>query len=183
MSIADLQYLSDLDNGNLEFDLPDLEKCSISINSDNKEGWIKVFKDGNKDKFHLYSKEEKQGAIYVDIDTIEQLSLANQYINLKDSYEGYRGWFGYDMSDQEMKSQSIIWAENKNENDGTRFGIKVDGENMFKIAMNRGTTFVYLDSFSEQTLENFLGQNKEKNDEQEYETDSEYADEGRDYDD
>ena len=40
MSIADLQYLSDLDNGNLEFDLPDLEKCSISINSDNKEGWI-----------------------------------------------------------------------------------------------------------------------------------------------
>ena len=64
--------------------------------------------------------------------------------------------------------------------DGTRFGIKIDGDKMFRIAMNKGNTFVYLDSSSPNTLESFLGQQKDEI-EQEYETDSEYDDKGRDY--
>ena len=51
---------------------------------------------------------------------------------------------------------------------------------MFRIAMNRGMTFVYLDS-SEHTLEQFLG-DTESEIEQEYETDQDYGDSGRDYD-
>ncbi len=48
--------------------------------------------------------------------------------------------------------------------------------------MNRGNTFVYLDSDSSNTLEAFLGQ--EKNEiEKEYDTDTEYNNFGRDYDD
>ena len=52
---------------------------------------------------------------------------------------------------------------------------------MFRIAMNKGNTFVYLDSDSPNTLESFLSQQKNEI-EQEYETDSEYGDDGRDYD-
>ena len=71
---------------------------------------------------------------------------------------------------------------NKNKKDGTRFGIKIDGDKMFRIAMNKGNTFVYLDSDSPNTLESFLSQQKDEI-EQEYETDSEYGNDGRDYDD
>lgn len=53
---------------------------------------------------------------------------------------------------------------------------------MFRMAMIKGNTFVYLDFNSPNTLESFLGQQKDEI-EQEYETDSEYDDEGRDYDD
>lgn len=83
---------------------------------------------------------------------------------------------------EEMQSNNIMWAENKNPKDGTRFGIKIEEDNMFRIAMNKGNTFVYLNSNTPNTLEAFLGQSKDK-DEQEYETDSEYNYEGREYDD
>ena len=81
-----------------------------------------------------------------------------------------------------MESGNIKWAGNKSKRDGTRFGIKFDEDRMYRIAMNRGSTFVYLDSSSNNTLEHFLGQEVDEI-EQEYETDSEYGDDGRDYDD
>ena len=92
----------------------------------------------------------------------------------------YRGWFEYSLSDEEMQSDNIIWAGIKNKKDGTRFGIKIDGNKMFRIAMNKGNTFVYLDADSSNTLEAFLGQQKDEI-EQDYETDSEYGDKGREY--
>lgn len=73
-------------------------------------------------------------------------------------------------------------GRNKSKKDGTRFGIKIEGDKMFRIAMNKGNTFVYLDSASPNTLESFLGQQKDEI-EQEYDTDTEYGDDGRDYDD
>jgi MoxR-like ATPase len=182
MSLADLQHISEMENGDLEFELPDLERCYISINSNNQEGWIKIFNTGNKGNFRLYSDDDEQGKFYVDIDTLEQLKMANEYMDFDDYDNRYKGWFEYSLSDEEIESDNIIWAGNKNKKDGTRFGLKIDGDNMFRIAMNRGATFVYLDSSSEHTLENFLGQEKDEI-EQEYEIDSEYGDEGRDYDD
>ena len=50
---------------------------------------------------------------------------------------------------------------------------------MFRIAMNKGNIFVYLDADSPNTLESFLGQQKDEI-EQEYKTDSEYGDDGKD---
>ena len=182
MSLADLQHLVEMENGDLEFELPDLQRCYITINSENQEGWIKLFNDGNKGDFRLYSNEEEQGRFYVDIDTIEQLSVASEYMDFDDYHNRYQGWFEYTLSEEEMQSDNIVWAGNKNKKDGTRFGIKIDGDKMFRIAMNKGNTFVYLDSDSPNTLESFLGQQKDEI-EQEYETDSEYGDDGRDYDD
>ena len=181
-SVADLQHIAEMENGDLEFELPDLEKCCITINSDNQQEWMKLFKDGNTGRFRLYSDDNEQGKFYVDIDTIEQLQMASEYMDF-DSYNNrYRGWFEYSLSDEEIQSDNIMWAGNKSKKDGTRFGIKIDEDKMYRIAINKGNTFVYLDSDSPNTLESFLGQKKDEI-EQEYETDSEYIDEGRDYDD
>lgn len=182
MSLDDLQHVSEIESGNLEFELPNLEKCSIAIDYDNQQGWLKIFEDGNKGGFKLYSDDNEEGKFYVDIDTIEQLKIASEYINFERGRSSYRGWFEYSLSNEEMQSDNILWAGNKNKKDGTRFGIKIDGDDMFRIAMNGQSTFVYLDSYSTNTLEKFLGQGKDEI-EQEYKTDSEYGDEGRDYDD
>lgn len=181
MSLADLQQISEMENGDLEFELPDLERCNITINSENQQGWMKLLKDGNKGGFRLYSNDDEQGKFYVDIDTIDQLQIASEYMEFDNYYNRYRGWFEYDFPDEEIQSDNIVWAGNKNKKDGTRFGLKIDGDKMFRIAINKGNTFVYLNSDSPNTLEAFF--NKQKDEiEQEYETDSEY-DDGRDYDD
>lgn len=182
MSLADLQRISEMENGDLEFELPDLERCYITITSNNQEGLVKLFQDGNKGNFRLYSDDNEQDRMYVDIDTIEQLQMASQYIDFDDYYNRYKGWFEYSLSDEEIQADSIIWAGNKSKKDGTRFGIKIEGDKMFRIATNKGNTFVYLDSASPNTLESFLGQQKDEI-EQEYDTDTEYGDDGRDYDD
>lgn len=62
---------------------------------------------------------------------------------------------------EEFNQENIIWAANKNDQYGTRFGIEVDGENFFKIAINHGNTFVYLDTGKDLTLERFSGQKEE----------------------
>lgn len=180
-SLADLQRISEMENGDLEFELPDLERCYITITSNNQEGWVKLFQDGNKGNFRLYSDDNEQDKIYVDIDTIEQLQMASQYMDFDDYNNRYKGWFEYSLSDEEIQSDNIVWAGNKSKKDGTRFGIKIEGDKMFRIAMNKGNTFVYLDSASPNTLESFLGQQKDEI-EQEYDTDTEYGDDGRDYD-
>jgi len=101
--------------------------------------------------------EDEPEKLYVNIDTVEQLQLACQYINFKERYyNSYSGWFEYSLSDEELQSDNIIWAGNKDEGNGTRFGIKIDGDKMFRIAMNTGNTFVYLDSGSSNTLETLL---------------------------
>ena len=182
MSIADLQHIAEMENDDLEFELPDLERCCITLNSNNQQGLTKLFEDGNKGGFKLYSDDHEQGELYIDIDTIEQLQMASEYIDLNDYHNKYRGWFEYSLSDEEIQSDNIVWAGNKNKKDGTRFGIKMDGDKMFRIAMNKGNIFVYLDADSPNTLESFLGQQKDEI-EQEYKTDSEYGDDGKDYDD
>ncbi len=186
VSLADLQHLSELDNGEMEFDLPDLERCRITIRSnEDAKPWIEMLQDDNPHNFRLYGDENDNGKIYVDVDTVEQLAIVCKHIDFDDDddYYGkkYSGWFEYSMSDEEIESGNIMWASNKSKKDGTRFGLKIDGDKMFRIAMNRGSTFVYLDS-KNNTLERFLGHEKQGM-EQEYETDREYGDDGRDHDD
>ena len=180
MSLSDLQHIAEVESSDLNFELSNLEKCSIAIDSNNQSGWVKLLENGNKYGFRLFSDDNGHGNFYVGIDTIEQLQVASEYVTFDDYYSGYKGWFEYPLLAEEAKSDDIMWAGNME--DGTRFGIKMDGDRMFRIAANRGKTFVYLDSNSSNTLEAFLGKSENKI-EQEYETDSDYDDNGRDYDD
>lgn len=177
MSLADIQDLNKVEDGAIEVELPDLERCSIKITSKNKEGWAKIFENKPKSNFTIYTDEQYHD-YYVNIDTLDQLQDVTKYVDLDSYYDGYSGWFEYSMPDSDIQSDNIIWAENKNEKDGTRFGIKINNGNLFKIAMNRGTTFVYLHSDSSNSLEAFL-ENENVNDEkteQDYGTDDEYID-------
>ncbi len=183
MSLADLQHLAEIDSGNLEVDLPNLERCSITVNSDNYKGWSKILENGNKAGFKFYIDDSEEKNFHVRIDNVEQLQIVSKYMLFDDSYyRRYKGWFEYSFSDEEMQSENIVWAENKSQKGKTKFGIKIDGDKMYRIAVNRGTAFVYLDSASSNTLENFLKQEKDEM-VQEYKTDSEYDDECKDYDD
>lgn len=185
MSLADIQHLAEMENGELEFELPDLERCRMTITSEKDAApWIEMLGEGNPHNFKIYADDNDNGNMYVDIDTIEQLQVVCEHIEFdRDDYYGkrYQGWFECSLTAEDIESGNILWAGNKNQKDGTRFGIKIDGDKMYRIAMNRGNTFVYLDS-RENTLEQFLG-DQEQEFEQEYETDSEYGDNGRDYDD
>lgn len=185
MSLADIQHLAEMETEGLEFELPDLERCRRAITSgDEISSWRKMLENGNPYKFRLYADEENDGKIYADIDTVEQLQEVCKHIDFddEDDYEKrYEGWFECSLSSEEMQSGNIIWADNKDQKSGTRFGVKIEGENMFRIAMNRGMTFVYLDS-RESTLEQFLA-NRTSEMEQEYETDKEYNNDGIDLDD
>ena len=208
-SLADVQRISAIENAGLEVELPDLERCSIPINSWNKDSWKKIFETYGKKGFNIVYRNSD---LNVNIDSVEQLMSVSKYLNFQaekqeehhnsqyydddeyydDEYEDskkeykyhdtYSGWFEYTITDEEIDNENIIWAGNKRESDGTRFGLKLDENRMFRIAMYKGNTYVYLDSDSANTLEAFLGQQKNI-DEQAYETDSEYDEEGRDYDD
>ena len=68
MSVADLQHIAEMENGDLEFELPDLDRCYITLNSNNQQGWMKLFEDGNKGQFRLYSDENETGDLYVYIE-------------------------------------------------------------------------------------------------------------------
>lgn len=186
MSLADLQHIEEIESEGLEVNLPYLETCQINlsnINSNKIPTLVDLLKNSDE-KFEFESKEEdgyygRTENIYVTIRNTHQLEML---INCGISDISYKGWFAHELSDNDIESGNIIWAGNKSKRDGTRFGIKFDGTKMYKIAMNRGSTFVYLNSDSSHTLESFLGQEIDKT-EPEYETDSEYNDDDRDYDD
>lgn len=172
-SLADLQNIEKIEN--LEFDLPDLERCYIVINSKNKEGWAKIFSGENKDKFDMHI-DEKDGKYYINLDTVEQLQIASKEIEFGGYDNWYKGWFEYELTDEEMQSKNIKWAITKNNKDERRFGMILDGDKMFDLLKDGEKTFIYLNS-EENTIEQFLGQENDRAD-TEYETDL-----GYDYDD
>lgn len=181
-TLSDIQQVAKLEEGTLEFEIPELETCQINlsaINSDVVPIWVDLLKNSGEN-FDIISRESNsygsnEENIYVNVKSVKQLETLKKYgltgLN-------YSGWFEYDLLDEQNDPNSIIWAQNKSEKNGTRFGLKVEDDKMFKIAMNRGSTFVYLDSNNGRTLEGFLGLPEEIN--EEYETDSEY-DNDRDY--
>ncbi len=174
-SLADLQHITEIENFGMEVELPDLERCWIDINDENEQGWSKIFKEGNEGEFKIHATGPSDGRVLVEIDTVEQLQLASQYMDFTSYSNRYRGWFEYSLTEEERQSENIIWAEDKSGIDGTKFGVKIVGESMFDIVSSKGNTFVYLDSNTARTLENFL----EDSQNQRYDTDSEYGDEDR----
>lgn len=159
-SLAELKELSQLDSSSLEFNIPTLQRFAVPIYEQSGEIWSQIIKDGHKSEFTFFTRGDGQydDTLYAGIDTLQQLKLIQQYYGRDFAYEG---WFEYDLPGEEFNQENIIWAANKNDQYGTRFGIEVDGENFFKIAINHGNTFVYLDTGKDLTLERFSGQKEE----------------------
>lgn len=181
VSLDDLQHLSQVQGDDFEFELTDLERCRMGITSRNIEEWMEFFKSGNKTGLTLYSDPEYRNNFYTYINSLEQLKEVSEYIDFENS-EDYEGWFRYSWQDDGIQQDDVIWAENEDRKGKVRFGLKVVGDEIFRIASDGDNAFVRLDTSRNKTLETFLGQ-PEKNIEQEYETDLEYDDNGREYDD
>lgn len=159
-----LKALEALEKKGVEVDFPNLEICQINLTKVNPNAvplWIDLLQQSDEN-FQFESKREgyydDNVSIYVNIINTRQLEVLGKY-GLDEV--PYKGWFIHEMSDEEMKSEDICWADNEDEKDGTRFGIKMLGDKMYKIAINKGVTFVCLDSSEGYTLKHFLGQEVE----------------------
>lgn len=164
VSVADLERLSKIETDKLEFDL-DLPRCSFTINNYNRKSWMELLKNDDKGEFSFYSDEKVPEQMHIDVNTVEQLQTVSKYLS-----DYYGAWFEYD---EDIESNNIRWASNKRKGDGTRFGFKTIGDETFIVAMNRGSTFVYLDQ-EDCPLELFL--EKQNEIEEKFITDSEYDD-------
>ncbi len=186
-SLADLQRLEDVGEEGIEIEVPSLERCKMMMKTHGEksaEEWLKLLQNETTNILN-FGYDYENSEYYTMVDTLEQLQTICKYIEIpRESYyeNSYKGWFEYSISDEDMLRQNIIWAANKNEKDNTRFGIKISGEKMFKIASNRGINFVYLNS-ENFTLEEFLVNlvNKEQEKKEDYKTDGEYDESGIDY--
>lgn len=164
-TVADIERMSQISN--IEFDIPNLDRLSIRIELD-KDEWkefITYIVNSNNPLEYIY--EEKYNGMYLNIDTLEQLADAKKHIDISTSY---RRWFEFEMSDSDALSGDIIWAGEKDKY-GTRFGLKVIDDTIYKIAMNSGSTFVELNPQNELDLNLFLNRIVGQ---EEFETDSTY---------
>ena len=151
-SLADLQRISGIDDAGLEFELPDLPRYRKEIDSDSADAVVNLINNNNCG-IRLCSDDD--GNLFINIDTVEQLQIASQYLNLKDRYNGYDGWFECSSSSEELQSANIIWANNENKNSTVRFGLKTINGKTYEVVLANGKTFVHLNS-SRYKLEDFL---------------------------
>ncbi|MBQ3409241.1 MAG: AAA family ATPase [Clostridia bacterium] len=183
-SLADLQRMGEINSEELHFESPNLEVCQINISQmkpDKATAFVKLLKESGEE-FDFESEEMnsyngRSERILVNVVNTHQLELLKEY-GLADI--DYKGWFEHDISDEDMESGNIIWAGNVSLEDGTRFGVKIDGNRMYRIAKFSNRTFVYLNSINGNSLEHFLGQIEDDVD-HDYKTDSDYDDDD-DYD-
>ena len=183
-SLADLQRMGEINSEELHFESPNLEVCQINISQmkpDKATAFVKLLKESGEE-FDFESEEMnsyngRSERILVNVVNTHQLELLKEY-GLADI--DYKGWFEHDISDEDMESGNIIWAGNVSLEDGTRFGVQIDGNRMYRIAKFSNRTFVYLNSINGNSLEHFLGQIEDDVD-HDYKTDSDYDDDD-DYD-
>ena len=182
VSLADLKRISNMEEYGEKYKTPNLERCSIEVNMSYQQKLMEILKDGNKYGFEFYIHDDKPEELYMYIDTLEQLQKVAEHVDFDYYRDTYRGWFIIDLSEEEMNSDDIIWASNMNKKNGVRFGIKMIGDTMYRIAMTNGKTYVYLSSSSPEQLKKLTKQKEEKENENgtEFETDSEYDDDERD---
>jgi len=117
LSMYDMNYASELENKGVKIEVPELYK-NLGI------------------KFESY--DENRYRIYID--NIKQLKELRPILD-NDDY--FSGWIE-DSVDMEM--DNIIWADNIDNKTGTKFGIELINDEIFKVATNGGKKFVYLDS-------------------------------------
>lgn len=177
MSLADIQMIEEIEGEGLRIDLPELETCEINLTKMSDEN-ISKFYDLVKrtdEKIEIESRDYESYSgrtenLFLILRNTKQLELLAQY-GLTDF--DYQGWFMHDFSTEDMEDKNIIWASNKSKIDGTRFGVKVVGDKAYRIAMNRGNTFVYLNS-REKSLEEFTGKQVDDS-EKKFEADFSYG--------
>ena len=138
LSMYDMNYASELENKGVKIEVPELYNMKIEIDEGNNKKFFKIAKRHKNLGIKFESYDENRYRIYID--NIKQLKELRPILD-NDDY--FSGWIE-DSVDMEM--DNIIWADNINNKTGTKFGLELINDEIFKVATNGGKKFVYLDS-------------------------------------
>lgn len=138
LSMYDMNYAAELENKGVKIEVPELYNMKIEIDGGNNKKFFKIAKRHKNLGIKFESYDENRYRIYID--NIKQLKELRPILD-NDDY--FSGWIE-DSVDMEM--DNIIWADNIDNKTGTKFGLELINDEIFKVATNGGKKFVYLDS-------------------------------------
>ena len=138
LSMYDMNYASELENKGVKIEVPELYNMKIEIDGGNNKKFFKIAKRHKNLGIKFESYDENRYRIYIE--NIKQLKELRPILD-NDDY--FSGWIE-DSVDMEM--DNIIWADNIDNKTGTKFGLELINDEIFKVASNGGKKFVYLDS-------------------------------------
>ena len=138
LSMYDMNYASELENKGVKIEVPELYNMKIEIDEGNNKKFFKIAKRHKNLGIKFESYDENRYRIYID--NIKQLKELRPILD-NDDY--FSGWIE-DSAD--MEKDNIIWADNIDNKTGTKFGLELINDEIFKVATNGGKKFVYLDS-------------------------------------
>ena len=138
LSMYDMNYASELENKGVKIEVPELYNMKIEIDGGNNKKFFKIAKRHKNLGIKFESYDENRYRIYID--NIKQLKELRPILD-NDDY--FSGWIE-DSAD--MEKDNIIWADNIDNKTGTKFGLELINDEIFKVATNGDKKFVYLNS-------------------------------------
>lgn len=160
LSMYDMNYASELENKGVKIEVPELYNMKIEIDGGNNKKFFKIAKRHKNLGIKFESYDENRYRIYID--NIKQLKELRPILD-NDDY--FSGWIE-DSAD--MEKDNIIWADNIDNKTGTKFGLELINDEIFKVATNGDKKFVYLDSNQMELYLNKKHLNKDDVDDTDY---------------
>ena len=138
LSMYDMNYASELENKGVKIEVPELYNMKIEIDGGNNKKFFKIAKRHKNLGIKFESYDENRYRIYIE--NIKQLKELRPILD-NDDY--FSGWIEDSV---DMEKDNIIWADNIDNKTGTRFGLELINDEIFKVATNGDKKFVYLNS-------------------------------------
>ena len=160
LSMYDMNYASELENKGVKIEVPELYNMKIEIDGGNNKKFFKIAKRHKNLGIKFESYDENRYRIYIE--NIKQLKELRPILD-NDDY--FSGWIE-DSVDMEM--DNIIWADNIDNKTGTKFGLELINDEIFKVATNGNKKFVYLNSNQMELYLNKKHLNKDDVDDSDY---------------
>ena len=160
LNMYDMNYASELENKGVKIEVPELYNMKIEIDEGNNKKFFKIAKRHKNLGIKFESYDENRYRIYID--NIKQLKELRPILD-NDDY--FSGWIE-DSAD--MEKDNIIWADNIDNKTGTKFGLELINDEIFKVATNGDKKFVYLNSNQMELYLNKKHLNKDDVDDADY---------------
>ena len=160
LSMYDMNYASELENKGVKIEVPELYNMKIEIDEGNNKKFFKIAKRHKNLGIKFESYDENRYRIYIE--NIKQLKELRPILD-NDDY--FSGWIE-DSAD--MEKDNIIWADNIDNKTGTKFGLELINDEIFKVATNGDKKFVYLNSNQMELYLNKKHLNKDDVDDSDY---------------
>ena len=160
LSMYDMNYVSELENKGVKIEVPELYNMKIEIDEGNNKKFFKIAKRHKNLGIKFESYDENRYRIYIEnIKQLKELRL------IFDNDDYFSGWIE-DSAD--MEKDNIIWADNIDNKTGTKFGLELINDEIFKVATNGDKKFVYLNSNQMELYLNKKHLNKDDVDDADY---------------